>query len=430
MADSSLLIIGAGAAGLLAARDLARAGRRVTVLEARPRLGGRIFSLADGGFSAPTAGGAEFIHGPAPLTRALLREAGAAWHEPEGRSYRLREGQLQETEELFADLPRLLAALHERQEDQPLAEFLAQRFGGAGNADLRAQVLAFAEGFDLADPQRASALALRDEWAAGGAEDSPRPANGYGPLVALLARQATAAGAVIHRAAPVRVLRWQAGQVQAECSGAQPLFTARQALITVPLGVLQALPQAPDALRFEPELPGLRAAAAALGMGSVIKILLEFDHAFWEQAAEGLTRPLPELGFLFSDASIPTWWSQRPGTQPLLTSWLGGPAADPAAAPETLLAQALDSLAYACGTTPEWLRARLRAHRVLNWGADPWARGAYTYPTVGADAARRVLATPIADTLFLAGEALAAGPDGGTVEAALRSAVAAVRQLV
>src|SRR5580700_11729613 len=72
----TIIVIGAGAAGLIAARELARAGRKVTILEARDRCGGRIHPLPAAEFGYPTESGAEFVHGEAPVTRRLLREAG------------------------------------------------------------------------------------------------------------------------------------------------------------------------------------------------------------------------------------------------------------------------------------------------------------------------------------------------------------------
>src|SRR3954471_10936697 len=71
-----IVVIGAGAAGLMAARELAGAGRRVTLLEARDRCGGRIYPLPASEFGYAAEGGAEFVHGEAPITRGLLREAG------------------------------------------------------------------------------------------------------------------------------------------------------------------------------------------------------------------------------------------------------------------------------------------------------------------------------------------------------------------
>src|SRR4051794_7749272 len=71
-----VMVIGAGAAGLMAAGELARGGRQVTVLEAQDRLGGRIYPLPVAEFGYPAEGGAEFVHGAAPVTRQVMREAG------------------------------------------------------------------------------------------------------------------------------------------------------------------------------------------------------------------------------------------------------------------------------------------------------------------------------------------------------------------
>src|ERR1700761_2223508 len=72
----NIVIIGAGAAGLMTARELGRTGKKVTILEARDRCGGRIHPLSQSEFGYRADGGAEFVHGEAPVTRALLREAG------------------------------------------------------------------------------------------------------------------------------------------------------------------------------------------------------------------------------------------------------------------------------------------------------------------------------------------------------------------
>ncbi|GAA4383539.1 flavin monoamine oxidase family protein [Hymenobacter koreensis] len=431
MADPDVLVIGAGAAGLMAARQLARAGRRVLILEARPRIGGRIHTFTPEGFSRPVEAGAEFLHGDAPLSKVLLQEAGLAWHDTAGRTYEAYAGQVKEAAEFLADMPLLLERLNALPHDVPLAEFLEEYFPGTAYQQLRERVRQFAEGYDAADAHRASAFALRDEWAGGGAEDSPRPAGGYGRVMELLAQQAQASGAILQVATVVREIYWRQGHVEVTCHQ-ERRYRASQILLTVPLGVWQAAPGSTGAVVFVPELPTQRAAAAAMGFGPVIKFLLEFHEPFWLHSSPEVAHPLPELGFLFSDAPVPTWWSQAPDDYPLLTGWLAGPAATDRhnASNEELLAHALASLATLCGCTVAFLHRQLRAHHVANWQTDPFAGGAYAYATVETAAARQAFAQPVAGTLYFAGEAFYDGPNMGTVEAALAAGLQAAEQLL
>ena len=421
---TDVLIIGAGAAGLLAARLLATAGRRVRLLEAQDRLGGRVHTLQPPGFSAPLEAGAEFMHEPVPLTRALLTEAGITWDVADGQTYNLANGQVQPEADFFAFLPPLLARLNALPHDLPLAEFLTREFGGVEHVALRAFATQFAEGYDAADARRVSAWALRDEWAAGGAADSPRPRGGYGPLLHWLAAQAQAAGAALHLATPVHTIRWQAGATEVVVADGTT-YHARHVLCTVPLGVWQRPAGQPGHLAFAPELPAHRTAATQLGFGAVIKVQFEFDRNFWRER-------LPELEFMLSDEPVPTWWSQLPDARPLLTGWLAGPAAQrlPDDSPAAIEALALASLARLLALPLGALRARLRGSYVRNWAAEPYTYGAYSYPTVGAPAARAALASSVAETLFFAGEALVGGTASGTVEAALVSGQAAARAIL
>ncbi|TPG72442.1 flavin monoamine oxidase family protein [Hymenobacter nivis] len=422
--STEVLIIGAGAAGLLAAWELARAGRRVCLVEAQDRIGGRVHTLGPPGFTRAIEAGAEFMHGEVPLTRALLAEAGITWEEADGESYLVQGGELQAKANYFDLLPPLLEKLGALAEDMPLADFLAREFQGPAHAALRTFATQFAEGYDAADPHRVSAWAMRDEWSAGGAQDSPRPVGGYGPLLHWLAAQAQAAGALLHLGAPVREIRWQPGQAEV-VTAVGATYRAQQVLCTVPLGVWQQGPQQAGYLSFVPEVAAHRAAAAQLGFGSVIKIVLEFRTAFWEDR-------LPELEFLLSDAPVPTWWSQLPAATPQLTGWLAGPAAQQLAeaSDETVLQLALASLAPLLAVSPEALQAQLCASYVRNWGREPYAYGAYSYATVGAGAAQAALAAPVAGTLFFAGEGAYSGPFAGTVEAALVSGQDAARALL
>jgi len=91
---TDFVVVGAGAAGLMTARELARVGKRVTILEARARCGGRIYPLPTQEFGYPAEGGAEFVHGAAPLTRALMREAGLSLSPRGGTRWSTRTGAL------------------------------------------------------------------------------------------------------------------------------------------------------------------------------------------------------------------------------------------------------------------------------------------------------------------------------------------------
>ncbi|MBD0254608.1 MAG: FAD-dependent oxidoreductase [Cytophagales bacterium] len=423
-----VVIIGAGAAGLVAARELAKAGRSVAVLEARNRTGGRIHTLHGGGFTTPTEAGAEFVHGNLPLTLGLLREAALPFTEMAGQSWHVRDGQAGPDDELPEDWPLLLAKLGALQQDVSVATFLETALSEPRHARLRESVRKFAEGYDAADTRKASALALREEWATD--EDSPqyRLPGGYHALIDFLAGDAAARGAQLHLSAPVREITWAPGRVEAVTEGGRQ-FAARQVLVTVPLGVWQA-----GTLRFVPDVPGKLGAARQMGFGPVIKLVLEFREAFWERADADRPnwRTFPGLGFLFSNAAVPTWWTQLPDRTPVLTGWLAGPAAASCGAlpDEALLDMGLHSLAALVLAGPADLRALLVAHHVANWPADPYARGAYSYATVHGEAARATLAAPVDDTLFFAGEALYQGPAVGTVEAALATGMRVVEEML
>src|ERR1700755_3509665 len=130
MSDTSehIVIVGAGAAGLMAACERARAGKRVTILEARDRCGGRIYSLPVQEFGYPAEGGAEFVHGAAPVTRALMREARLSLSPMEGTHWSARRGTLAPNDSPLPDADRLVRALRGLQADLPVIEFLDAYF--------------------------------------------------------------------------------------------------------------------------------------------------------------------------------------------------------------------------------------------------------------------------------------------------------------
>jgi monoamine oxidase len=168
-----------------------------------------------------------------------------------------------------------------------------------------------------------------------------------------------------------------------------------------------------------PPVARKRAAAAAdIGFGNVVKILLRFATTFWVADGRG---ELADLSFLVSDAVVPTWWTQHPASHPVLTGWFAGPKADrvPSLTEAELIDIGLSSLAEIFELPPDRIGRELVASRAINWGNDPFARGAYSYATPRTRAAQSAMRQPDGTGIFLAGEALYAGPDMGTVEAAL-----------
>jgi monoamine oxidase len=406
------LTVGAGAAGLMTARELARAGKRVTILEARDRLGGRIYPLPAQEFGYPAEGGAEFVHGAAPVTRALMREASLSVLPRQGTRWSARTGALLPDEPSLSHGDRFYEALMEVKADLPIAEFLETHFAGRQYDDLRRSVRRTVEGYDAADPHRFSTLALRDEWTARDDGEHGRIKQGYGALVEYLASECLREGAAIHLGAAVTALDAPQGRIAARCYDGT-IFEADAAILTVPLPLLSEI-GLPSAARERV------AEAADIGFGNVVKILLGFATKWWVGIGG---RNLADLSFLLSNAEVPTWWTQHPAADPVLTGWFAGPKADRVSSlsEAELVEMGLASLAEIFDLPLDRIKRHLVHSRAINWGNDPFARGAYSYVTPGTRAALSVLRKPDSDAIFFSGEALYAGPDMGTVEAALAS---------
>lgn len=432
MVNFSVIIIGAGAAGLLAARDLSLAGFSVLLLEAAETPGGRVHTLQKGGFSGIAEAGAEFVHGSLPVTLRLLKEGDLSWRPVKGRMVEVHQGRWGQQNMFAGQWEELMQKMESLKEDMPIADFLTTEFPGEKYAGLRDSVQRFAEGYDLADIRTASTRALYEEWQEEG-QTEYRIDGGYSRLIHFLADQCQSHGCHILTASPAKEIRWEPGRVEVLTAGGQ-LFTGDRLIVTVSLGILQMDPQQPAApslsgvspsLQFFPPIPDYLQAARQLGYGAVIKILMEFREPFWGEKGNGIS-------FILSDEEIPTWWLQSPDKSNLLTGWLTGAALKKfqGLGKDARIELCLQSLASIFAREPNSLKEQLTAVYIADWPSAPFVQGGYSFDTVGGAQARNLLRTPVQQTLFFAGEALYEGPSPATVEAAFTSGQEVAKKII
>ncbi|HEY1492067.1 MAG TPA: NAD(P)/FAD-dependent oxidoreductase [Steroidobacteraceae bacterium] len=429
---ADVIVVGAGAAGLSAAVALGRAGRSVLLLEARDRIGGRMWTRHEPGLPVPVELGAEFIHGAAPLTYSLLEAAGSAVVRAGDSHWSAVGGRLQRRDALF---PKIVAAMRRTQvlaaRDLSFAHYLDHYLQLPRAARLFARSMA--EGFDAVDTTRASARAIVAEWTGDilGEVPQARPAQGYSAVVSALMAQLQATRCAVMTGAVVKSIRWRPGVVQAAGSFAGNTFRAHaaRAVITLPLGVLQASAGTAGAVRFSPSLKGKAAALRLLASGTIVKMMLRFRSPFWEHIHGGRYRG---AGFFHAPgAAVPTFWSSGPTSAPLLVAWVGGPRARRLArgSRDAIERAAVDSLQGLFGRAAD-VAAELQGVYYHDWEHDPYARGAYSYVCVGGNQARAALAEPLEGTLYFAGEATDTDNESGTVTGALHSGVRAAAELL
>lgn len=431
--DADVIVIGAGAAGLAAARCLAQSSCRVLVLEARKRIGGRVFPQKLEA-SAPIELGAEFIHGPAELTMALARVAGVQTVPTGDVAFTYHDGRLQrDREDWFFSASLLLEGAYALSEDDSVENFL-RRYKADANGHARrkaAAARAFVEGFEAADPARASVRAIADELRSGADSTSARPVGSYAPLIAHLHSQCCANGVEFAMTTIARHVSWRGKEVSIVAHNAESerTYRARAAVVTLPVGVMQTRERDTD-VAFDPELPApKRDALAYIEMGHVVKVSLQFRNAFWERIEGGRYR---DVAF-FRDEKAPFtgYWTQAPLRTGTIVAWAGGPKATALLTmPDDRLVELALSEFAGLFEDPSVARNEYVEAAMHDWNRDPFSRGAYSYVTVGGLHARADLAASLDDTLFFAGEATSTNGQGGTVNGALETGERAAREAI
>ncbi len=433
--------MGAGAAGLAAAQALTAAGRRVIILEARDRIGGRIFTLPAGSHGVPIELGAEFVHGRPPEIFHLAEQASLELDELRGQFWYAQNGKL--CPDAF---PSERSPVFERIYNYQGPDISFRRFLDEHCADLPAEAklwaTAYVEGFHAANSELISLRSIVEGEKAEEEIDGDRQfrlSHGYRELVEALRRSIDPQLCWWHMRQVVSSVRWHPGHVEIETqppTGYGPrTYRAQCAVITLPLAILQLPPDSPGAVTFVPPLECKQNALGKLAMGTAVHVTLVFREAFWRGAAfPGTSGNLANMQFLLSDhPCFPTWWSKLPSQAPVLVGWSAGPRTQQfwGQPVSVVTGRAVEALAAILGINVERVRSLLQAAYVHDWQADPFARGAYSYVMAeGAEQAQRALAAPLANTLFFAGEATDFQGHHATVHGAMASGYRAAAEVV
>lgn len=409
-AEPDVIVIGAGAAGIAAAKQLRAAGRSAIVLEGRNRLGGRTFT--DSSLGPSYDAGAMFIHWAErnPWTE-IARELGVATpNESWGGGFQLFQngkpmpaGDRARRRGAFGEIDRRLETtdLHER--DLSVAELLSDL--GPDLAPVASSSLLLSIG------EESTRISARDYQRLWSGEDYVVP-SGYGNLVARYG-----AGLDIRLNQQVTAIDWSGSRVAV--TTALGTLRARHCIVTVPVGVLKA-----GSIRFMPELPARsRDALAGIGMGALTKIALKVEGERFGIAPGTTYFEAGAAGRLIS-------FELFPDDRDLVIGYCGGDfardlsQAGAAAARE----QVVDVLAGMVGAQ---FRKAAGPVSFPAWWTDPFSHGSYSVCLPGHAGARDILAEPIGGKLWLAGEATAGGGamTAGGATLAGRTAAAAVARL-
>jgi monoamine oxidase len=410
---ADVVVVGAGVSGLAAAGRLKSAGLRVTVVEARDRIGGRVHTYhpADGG--PPVELGAQVVHGDRNPVHAVVGAERMRDAPREAVARFVRRGESRSMGVLAAAGPRApwaveaaLAAAEALR--RPAARLSVDGWLRSAGVDGDDAVVArewfrqnwAAEPAELSAAGVARALSTEDvgtgEYAVAG---------GFARLPELLAEDVD-----VRLGCPARAVTWSPGRVAVRLDAGPPLV-ARAAVITAPPPVVSR-----GRLVVEGLPAGKRAAARRLPLGDGCCVLAI------------VSRPAPESAVVFDADGGGGFIRCRAGRPEVLvvakstaaaavraTLRAAGAAADP---PDVLV-RALPWLAG----------ARVRRLEVADWGADPWATGAFGYPALGAGDAPAAWAAPVGGTLFFAGDATVAGTPP-RVPAAIASGLRAAGEIL
>ncbi len=389
MTEVDAVVVGAGVAGLSAARILRDSGISIQILESKGRIGGRAYTDRDT-FSVPFDHGCAWMSGgpynplvqfaaensfkwvaryyPLPEDNTFIGNAGSGW---------VGEEEARERDRYVEDSYEAIAAAGREGRDVPLADVIDTQSAWASHFDNYLQAI------QGGDTHQCSTVDFANSQASG---DELHLSDGYGTLI-----ERYGEGLPVQLGTAVTSIDWSGEGVKIATS--KGAISCRVAIITVSTGVLAA-----NRIHFNPELPEkTRAAISALPMGRLAKVAIQFDRE--------VCRSFPDDRFIYYDGpgtslNIITGYADST----MAVAYVGGKPADEleALGKEGAAAFLLDRLERAFGSK---LRQYVVATDCTSWGSDPDVYGSYAIALAGHAGAREVLAEPIASRLFFAGEA-------------------------
>jgi monoamine oxidase len=418
-------IIGAGMAGLAAARTLAEQGLEVVLVEARERVGGRVQTIHSEA-NLPAELGPEYVHGDPDVTLELLAEAGMGREAVHDIHHTVRGGLLVEEPRIWARFAEVLSKAPRASRDMSARDFLARQRLTDHDRRLFEHLIEGYYGAPLGEISVASIA--EDGSGVMGEEDSAmtRVLGGYQPLAQWMLGRIKAAGGRILYGHVVRAIDWTAHRVRIDCQVGDVITSvvAQRAIITLPLGVLAHTGD--DAIQFHPNLGAHTRAMLGLGMGQVVKPVICLNEEVWH---DYIDTPL-HFVHAVPGAAFPTFWLRSQGGSHQLTAWAGGPGvhAFDDMTTEEIVVQALGDFGATLRIPEARLESAVDHYHFHDYAKDPFARGAYSFTRVGGNDAAAQLATPLGDVLYFAGEATDYEYEG-SVAGALRSGYRAADQI-
>lgn len=399
-----VIVIGAGMAGLSAARTLVDSGVKVLILEARDRIGGRVYTDRSSGL--PVELGAEFVHGDKVSTWQYIKESGSDTVEfHKNRKVEFPDGTVIDGDEakFVDDFEKLVADY--RGPECSMGEFIA----GLSFTDAEKAVLSVKYGdYEATDVSNLSMALLSNDWREVDNGANHLLPGGYDVILEHMAK-----GLDVRFQTVVDGVTYDDEGALVHTKNED--FNANFVICTLPLGVLKS-----KKVTFSPDLPeAKKQAISKIGMGKIIKVVVFFTEDV-----------LGDINISNIAGDVSCFWKSI-GNDHVVTAFVGGSrCANLASLPEVgCVKEVVDVISAVVGTD---LTDKVERYIILLWDeSDPYSGGAYSYSSVGMEGTEyKILAEPVGKSLHFAGEATSIDGNSAMVHGAIDSGLRAAREIL